>query len=217
MNLVMSPKKLEILRNSNLHISMLMCYSLANHEPSTMYLSNYLLQGITWGHRSRGSIGDFLKTTILVLALLKGKVEGICQIKRRKFYLSYHLIYLPCPLALSSCVISNPSLDMVFCACDSYCYFYLLVLSQLSCLLLLLTLSDRVASEFVWRLSVHPKPQLSTSRGNQKPLVSTSHAFELKLKSIPACLRLTLHFIPISVIFHFWYYVSSLNLHLTNP
>ena len=50
--------------------------SLANHEPSIMYLSNYLLQGITWGHRSRGSIGDFLKTTILVLALLKGKVEG---------------------------------------------------------------------------------------------------------------------------------------------
>ena len=55
---------------------MLMCYSLANHEPSTMYLSNYLLQGITWGHRSRESVGDFLKTTILVLALLKGKVEG---------------------------------------------------------------------------------------------------------------------------------------------
>ena len=55
---------------------MLMCDSLAKHEPSTMYLSNSLLQGITWGHRSRGSIGDFLKATILVLALLKGKVEG---------------------------------------------------------------------------------------------------------------------------------------------
>ena len=78
--------KLEILR---IHISMLMCYSLANHEPSTMYLGNYLLQGITWGHRSRGSIGDFLKTTILVLALLKGKVKGTWQIKGRKFsYLS---------------------------------------------------------------------------------------------------------------------------------
>ena len=81
---------------------MLMCYFLANLELSTMYLSNYLLQGITWGHRSRESIGDFLKTPILVLALLKGKVEGICQSKGRKFYLSYHLVYLPCPLALSS-------------------------------------------------------------------------------------------------------------------
>ena len=116
--------KLEILRNSNLHISMLMCYFLANHELSTMYLSNYLLQGITWGHRSRESIGNFLKTTILVLALLKGKVEGICQSKGRKFYLSYHLVYLPCPLALSSCVISNPSLDMALCSCDSLFYFY---------------------------------------------------------------------------------------------
>ena len=116
--------KLEILRNSNLHISMLMCYSLANHEPSTMYLSNYLLQGITWGHRSRGSIGDFLKTTILVLALLKGKVDGNWKIKGREFYLSYHLIYLPCPLALSSCVISNPSLDMALCSCDSFFYLY---------------------------------------------------------------------------------------------
>ena len=56
---------------------MLMRYSLANHEPSTMYLSNSLLQGITWGHRSRGSIDAFLKTTILVFDLLKGKVEGI--------------------------------------------------------------------------------------------------------------------------------------------
>src|SRR6266498_3100434 len=132
------------------------------------------------------------------------------------FYLSYHLIYLPCPLALSSCVISNPSLDMIFCACDSCCYFYLLVLSQVSCLPLLLTLSDRVACKFVWRLSVHPKPQFSTSRGNQKPLVSISYAFYLKLKSIPACLRLTLHFIHILVIFLFRSHVSSLNLHLTN-
>src|SRR6266498_73055 len=119
------------------------------------------------------------------------------------FYLSYHLIYLPCPLSLSSCVISNPSLDMVFCACDSCCYFYLLVLSQVSCLPLLLMPCDRVACEFVWRLSVHPKPQVSTSRGNQKPLVSTLHAFELKLYSIPACLRTTLRLILILVIFLF--------------
>ena len=121
-NLVMPPK-LETLRKLKfLDISMLMCYSLANPEPSTMYLSNYLLQGITWGHRSWEIIGDFLKTTILVLALLKGKVKGICQSKGRKFYLSYHLVYLPCPLALSSCVISNPSLDMVLYACDSCDY-----------------------------------------------------------------------------------------------
>ena len=73
MNLVMSPK-LENLRNSKfLNISMLMCYSLADHEPSTMYLSNSLLQGITWGHRSRESIGDFLKTITLVLEPLKGR------------------------------------------------------------------------------------------------------------------------------------------------
>ena len=73
MKLVMPPK-LETLRKLKfLNISMLMCYSLADHEPSTMYLSNYLLQGITWGHRSRGSTGDFLKTTILVLAPLKGR------------------------------------------------------------------------------------------------------------------------------------------------
>src|SRR6266498_881282 len=122
-NLGLCLPKLEILRNSNLHISMLMCYSLANHELSTMYLSNNLSQGIIWGHRSRESIGDFLKTTILVLALLKGKVEGICQSKGRKFYLSYHLVYLPCSLALSSCVISNPSLDMALCSCDSLFYF----------------------------------------------------------------------------------------------
>ena len=56
---------------------MLMCYFLTNFEPSTMYLSNSLLQGITWDHRSRGSIGTFLKTTMLVFDLLKGKVEGI--------------------------------------------------------------------------------------------------------------------------------------------
>src|SRR5438105_12414313 len=103
---------------------MLVCYSLANHELSTMYLSNYLLQGITWGYRSREGIGNFLKTTILVLALLKGKVEGICQSKWRMFYLSYHLVYLPCPLALSSCVISNPSLDIALCSCDSLFYLY---------------------------------------------------------------------------------------------
>src|SRR6266498_4489973 len=107
-----------------------MRYSLANHEPSTMYLSNYLLQRITWGHRSRESIGDFLKTTIIVLALLKGKVEGICQSKGRKFHLSYHLVYLPCSLALSSCVISNPSLDMALYSCVSFFYLYYVVLSQ---------------------------------------------------------------------------------------
>src|SRR5438128_12341450 len=72
MNLVIPPK-LEILRNSNPSISMLMCYFLANHEPSTMYLSNSLLQGVTWGHRSSGSIDVFLKTTTLILEPLKGR------------------------------------------------------------------------------------------------------------------------------------------------
>ena len=102
---------------------MLMCYSLANHEPSTMYLSNYLLQEITWGHRSRGSIDDFLKTTILVLALLKGKVEGFDKLKGVSSpILSTSLSTLP--LALSSCVISNPSLYMALCSCDSLFYLY---------------------------------------------------------------------------------------------
>src|SRR6266540_2592848 len=69
-NLVMPPK-IETLRKLKfLNISMLMYHSLANPEPSTMYLSSTLLQGIIWAHRSRGSIG-VLKTTILVLDFLK--------------------------------------------------------------------------------------------------------------------------------------------------
>src|SRR6266508_633949 len=98
MNLVMSPK-LENLCNSNfLNISILMCYSLVDHEPSTMYLSNYLLQGITWEHRSRGSFGDFLETTTCPRSP-QGKVEGIWQIKGRKF--SYPITY---PLYLAPCL-----------------------------------------------------------------------------------------------------------------
>ena len=54
MKLVMPPK-LETLRKLKfLNISMLMCYSLANPEPSTMYLSNTLLQGIILVHKVNG-------------------------------------------------------------------------------------------------------------------------------------------------------------------
>src|SRR5438045_9079043 len=72
----MSPKHENLCNSHLLSISMFMCYSIANHEPSTMYLSNSLLQGIPWGHRSTGSIGIFLKTTILVLEPLKGRSRG---------------------------------------------------------------------------------------------------------------------------------------------
>ena len=61
-----------------------MYYYLANQEPSTIYLSNALLQGITWGHRPRGSFGDFLET-ITCPRSPQGKVEGTWQIKGRKF------------------------------------------------------------------------------------------------------------------------------------
>ena len=75
--------KHEISRNSNFHISMLVCYSLANHEPSTMYLSNTLLQEIILGYRSRGSIGGFLKTSIPVLWTSKGR-KKVFDTKRIK-------------------------------------------------------------------------------------------------------------------------------------
>ena len=59
MVLVMVPK-LEILINLIPLYLMLVCYFLANREPSTMYLSNSLLQGMTWGHWPKGSIDDKL-------------------------------------------------------------------------------------------------------------------------------------------------------------
>ena len=80
---------------------MLVCYSLAKHEPSTMYLSNYLLQGITWEHRSRGNIGDFLKTTILVLAPLKGNYKVFDKLKG----VSSIYLVIACSISIKLCYL----------------------------------------------------------------------------------------------------------------